>query len=548
MKDLKEFSKYIKKKDTRKSNINKIVWEYTRVSTANQTDNYSLENQEDSIAKLASECGYIIDRIYGQSDESAASDDRKEFNRFLFDLRRAKVKPYAILVWTMSRFSRTGGGGVSLANEIVNKLGVHIIEVSSRIDTTTEDGKIQLFAKLIDARKETITKLTTTIPGMIKFVKSGKYLGVAPLGYDHFGRKVKDHKKWHYEQKIVLNDTGKKLKLAWGWKVQGYKDYEIKAKLKLLGVDIRLQKLSAMWRKPFYCGVQINSFVGEEAVMGTWEPMISIETYEKVGQILSGGRQGYQIKKNFPERPLIGTLLCSCCGKKLCGYEVKKKKKHYYKCQQCKGVSINASTSLKFKKKVGAHELFIDHLNEYQINPRYLGAFTRQLEKNIESTNKTSKVEEAKLRVQLKALEDRKQYLRRMVAMGELEPDMLEFIPEIESGIKSLNEKLLVPDINLSNLKNVVYKAVDFTQEASKYWASYSLKGKRDIQELVFPEGLMIDTKNRQYLTSKVNALFAAKAEFIRVVEGQKNKIPVKNDEDSCVVAGAGFEPTAFGL
>ncbi len=29
---------------------------------------------------------------------------------------------------------------------------------------------------------------------------------------------------------------------------------------------------------------------------------------------------------------------------------------------------------------------------------------------------------------------------------------------------------------------------------------------------------------------------------------GYKNEIPTKNDEDYRVVAGAGFEPTAFGL
>ena len=115
MKDLNEFKQFIRKKENIKIVTNKIVWNYTRVSTSPQMDNFSLENQEEAANKLAVERGYKIERTFGQRDESAASDDdRKEFNEFLSTLRKARVKPYAVLVWTMSRFSRTGGGGVGI--------------------------------------------------------------------------------------------------------------------------------------------------------------------------------------------------------------------------------------------------------------------------------------------------------------------------------------------------------------------------------------------------------------------------------------------------
>jgi len=56
----------------------------------------------------------------------------------------------------------------------------------------------------------------------------------------------------------------------------------------------------------------------------------------------------------------------------------------------------------------------------------------------------------------------------------------------------------------------------------------------------VFPEGLVLDTQGRQYLTSITNAIFLAKQAFIRVSEETKKRIPIKNDEDSQVVAGTG--------
>ncbi|MCX6269388.1 MAG: hypothetical protein NTW16_18880 [Bacteroidetes bacterium] len=52
-----------------------------------------------------------------------------------------------------------------------------------------------------------------------------------------------------------------------------------------------------------------------------------------------------------------------------------------------------------------------------------------------------------------------------------------------------------------------------------------------------------VDPENRQYLTSKVNTLFGAKAEQIRVLGEHKKEIPIKNGEDSSVVAKASETP-----
>jgi len=60
----------------------------------------------------------------------------------------------------------------------------------------------------------------------------------------------------------------------------------------------------------------------------------------------------------------------------------------------------------------------------------------------------------------------------------------------------------------------------------------------------VFPDGIVVDFKNRTYLTSKVNSLFLAKSQFQRVSEGSNKKHPTKNDEESSLVAGT----VLFGL
>jgi hypothetical protein len=47
---------------------------------------------------------------------------------------------------------------------------------------------------------------------------------------------------------------------------------------------------------------------------------------------------------------------------------------------------------------------------------------------------------------------------------------------------------------------------------------------------------LFFDTEKHQYLTSKVNSLFSLKLDFIRTSEDIKEKLPIKNDEESSIV------------
>jgi len=69
------------------------------------------------------------------------------------------------------------------------------------------------------------------------------------------------------------------------------------------------------------------------------------------------------------------------------------------------------------------------------------------------------------------------------------------------------------------------------SQNICKYSASGSLSVKKTIQNIVFPDGLLLDTEKRQYLSSKVNSLFSLKRYFIGTSGGKKEKLLIKNYE-----------------
>ncbi|MBI4947791.1 MAG: recombinase family protein, partial [Bacteroidetes bacterium] len=373
----KQFAKASKEK----VNKSKEVWIYTRVSSKEQFDNNnSVDRQEGEARNFSSKNNFQVSKIFGSTYESAKKDfTRKEFMKMIDEVRKVKIKPYAILIYKMSRFSRSGGGAVGLVSELVENLGVHLIEVCSGIDTTTEAGKLSVYNSLLAANKENLDRKEVTYGGMKDFVKKGNRLGNAPKGFDHYGRRVKNPKFFAHEQKIIVNETGKALRKGWHWKAEErLTDVEISKRLKQqFGVPISPKTLSAIWRNPFYCGINVSRLTDGEPKRGNWEAMISEDTFKKVQEIINENPKQSKHLKYHAERPLTGFLVCSECERKLTGYENKKKKRHYYKCQKCKGVSLNAETTPRTLHK-GAHQMFLDYLSRHKTKPELLEPFKIQ--------------------------------------------------------------------------------------------------------------------------------------------------------------------------
>ena len=551
MNDLQKYNRFSKsrKKEKNLSTSNE-VWIYTRVSSKNQQDNYSLEFQREESEKFAAANGYYIGNYFGNEYESASSDfTRKEFQDLITTVKKSNKKPFGILVYVISRFSRTGGNAVGIVNDLVERLGVHLIEVNSGIDTTTDEGKLNIYSRLIEARRENQTRLKFTIPGMRKFVKSGHYLGKVPIGYDHWGPRVVDPAKRGITQRIVINETGMKLRKAWEWKLQRVDDVEIIKRLDLLGVKITKQNISSMWRRAFYCGIQTNAFLDGNPIKGKWEPLISEEIFWGVQQIIDGNHQGYHIHIENEFRPLVGTVFCPKCGRKLTGYLVRKKKRHYYKCQKCRGVSISADSSVIAKTK-GAHEMFLELLSSFKMDEKLIQPFKLQLHKTFQSMKADSFREKESLKKKICDLQAEMDILDERFGYGHIQDEALynKLRTKKQTEINTVQEKLEDAGIEISNLDYYIEKSIELSQNIHNYWQLGSLDIKRKIQKMMFPEGIVVDTTRRVYLTSKVNSLFLAKSQFMRSSEGIKEKLPIKNDEESSLVAEGGFEPPTFGL
>ena len=526
--DITEFQQFGKKKEAIQPR-KKEVWCYTRVSSKEQKDNYSLRTQKESAERFAIEKGFTIVNTFGGSYESGKDDfTRKEFVRLLDEVKKTKNKPYAILVYNMTRFSRSGGRSISILNELIVKYNVHLVEILSGYSTDNARGLNELNRRLLEAEGDNIRKLEISVPGMKAFLRDGNWLGRAPLGYDHTGPKTIDHNRYSRVQKIFINEDGRKLKQAWQWKLEGVQDIEIARRLNKLGLKIDSKRLSDMWRNPFYCGIMANRLMDGKVIEGNHEALISREMFLKVNEINNRRKKGYAINKLVEERPLTGDILCFQCGNKLTGYLVRKKGLHYYKCQKCKGITINAITKSLIPDRTGAHVLFIELLKSYQIKPEFIELVKIQLEKMVNLTNNSSKKEEALFKKRLTELERDRDGLEERFALGKINEDLYrKFSSKLESEIYEHKEKNQIPVIDTSNFKKGLNKTIDFIQNVSKYWICGSVDIKKRIQRLVFPSGFYINPYTRQYLTPEVNQLFYVTSEIPRVSEDLKKNSPL---------------------
>ena len=113
MKTIADFGRYAKRKGRTVSTDLKTAVVYTRVSSKEQADNnLSLEFQRKTIEEYAQKSNFTIAAYFGGTYESAKSDGRKEFQRMLDFIKKNKGKVSQVLVYTLDRLSRTGGGAI----------------------------------------------------------------------------------------------------------------------------------------------------------------------------------------------------------------------------------------------------------------------------------------------------------------------------------------------------------------------------------------------------------------------------------------------------
>lgn len=207
---------------------------YVRVSTDNQLENYSIEEQTDRLKAYCMAKDITIVKFYTDGGFSGGNLNRPSLRRMLEDIRRKKID--SVIVYKLDRLSRSQKDTLMLIEDEFLANNVDFISVSENFDTSIPLGRamigiLSVFAQL---EKDQITERFTM--GRIGRAKNGFFHGGAypPTGYDYmdgllvvneyealqvkdlYNRFVKGYSVydcWRYMQKRYTNKYG-------GWKSQ----------------------------------------------------------------------------------------------------------------------------------------------------------------------------------------------------------------------------------------------------------------------------------------------------------------------------------------
>jgi DNA invertase Pin-like site-specific DNA recombinase len=324
----------------------KIGAAYLRVSDERQ-DEYSPDSQLKKIREYAAKEGYMIPEEYVFYDDGISgrnTKNRGEFNRMI-SMAKEKDPPFeTIYVWKYSRFARSQEQAILFKN-LLRKNGVSVVSVSEPVP----DGPFgTLIERIIEWMDEfySINLGTEVQRGFAEKLSRGEPIVAPPYGYI-----IRD-KQYFPDDVCGSADIVREIFNRYA---NGEKQRAIATDLGRRGVRTKYGNMPEnRWidyilNNPCYVGNLRHSRDGARAVSkrdynsesitvarGIHEPLISLELWDKVQEMLAAQRLAYprHARKEQPvEFMLKGLVRCSSCGGTLAVNGISGKAR--VKCLQC---------------------------------------------------------------------------------------------------------------------------------------------------------------------------------------------------------------------
>lgn len=161
------------------------VYLYTRVSTAIQTEGYSLDAQRQKLLDYAKYRGFAIRGEYSDAGFSGKNiAGRLQFQQMLEDIENKKDDVDYVLVFKLSRFGRNAADVLS-SLQFMQDYGVNLICVEDNIDSSADSGKLMISVMSAMAEIERENILVQTMAGRRQKASNGGWNGgFAPYGYE----------------------------------------------------------------------------------------------------------------------------------------------------------------------------------------------------------------------------------------------------------------------------------------------------------------------------------------------------------------------------
>ena len=477
---------------------------YTRVSGARQEKGESLETQFERCQQLAQRCKLQVMGCFGGKSESAKTDERKEFNRMLDFIKKSKQPISYIIVYSVDRFSRTGGNAIYLKEQL-KKRGILLLSYLQPVDVATSSGNFQQNMLLLMSQYENEQRREKIIAGMEAKMRKGYIVTRVPRGYSVI--------KENGQRRFVINKTGKLIAKIFHWKANDGLSYnEIVRRCREQGLKLCHPAVLYILQNPFYCGLLTHELLNGEVIEGVHPPIVSRELFLKANGIMNSAKRDYAFLHIEEQTPLKRFARCGNCGWYLRSYQ--SKGKYYYKCNH-KGCRCNVSAEK-------LNQSFKTLLADFSIRaaPTIRQRITTQMVVVYNQQNREELDRQQALQQRAKDLRSKLQRLEQRFIDEELTKDLYQkHSQQTAAELAETEAKMNQRGVEVSNLEKAIEKAIEFAEKLPSLWDLSDYEGKQKLQFLVFPEGIHYTTQKGWCLTPKINTLLLQITRQARILQ-----------------------------
>src|SRR5450830_427323 len=474
---------------------------YTRVSSKDQVENYSLENQERACREFAAHAGYDVVKVFTECGESAKTADRTQLQAMLKYVSENAQLLGAVIVYKVDRLARNSTDHGNLRVQ----LGEHHV----RLQSTTENLDDTPSGRFAETVLSGIAQLDNEVreerakSGMTAAVGRGRFVWRAPIGYVN-GPKG--------GPSLVLDSpsTVGLVRKAWTLVDSGVPPYEASVQLVREGLRRRSGKapsprsLRAMLKNQRYIGY-VTSF--GKRVRGDFEPLVDL--FWRVQRALA--RASHSVtrpyKKVNPDFPLRGTVLCPHCGQPLTASWSRGHggKYPYYRCKHCSGVA--------FRKETLEPE-FIGHLDRLSLKASLIDRLSKAMEADLTEDAKSDDQAVRQLDAQLEELRNKRKRIGERSVDKVLPDDLVQqLLAESDRAIQEIEaEKSHCLDGRGADL-DIVKAGLALLHKMGSLWAQSDVSIQTRLQRFVFPDGMSFD--GERFGTSALPACLQLREEVI---------------------------------
>lgn len=409
-----------------------LVCGYARVSTDNQLENYSIDEQTARLEAYCAAKGWTLLKTYVDGGYSGGNTNRPALQQLLKAVRESKID--AVVVYKLDRLSRSQKDTLTLIEDELLAHGTDFVSINENFDTSTPFGRamigiLSVFAQL---EKDQITERFTM--GRIARGKAGYFHGGgnAPTGYDYVdGRlQVNEYEAIQVREIFSLFVAGKSINAI---------------------TRIMEQKYTTKWTAVKVRNVLKNSvnigkvkYLGQE-YRGAHTPIVDEAVFQAANRILNSFERE-NAKTSSQRTPfragflLSGLVYCGRCGARYSANH------GYYKCYS------RAKSSPKFvvdpdckndNWEIGALDAIIVSQVESLINnPDHLDSVLQSAEES-----KIVKIDKSKLRRRVAEIEKQVDRLIELYQFSAIPMETLtKKVNELDAEKRALTEKINAPD------------------------------------------------------------------------------------------------------